>query len=253
MVQDDESLSPGKAAPAPRVFRRRSVAMPKAMEEVKEEVPAVTEMEGLLLTHEQHVKEAGKGATVDASIHSWHLAHSMHIVSWSSAEALHKPLAVRTLLKFTLASNLAVRGEALAAVWNVSAEDEGAAVLVAHGGVQQLGRALNAADSEREACIGGQSAGLELRQSCVAAVRNLAVNSETAVGLFEAGVMPPLLNLLKENEATLDAKHDALLVRAAPRPNRCAVAGSGPSRHSRAGIVHALGRCSGSSRQSSRS
>jgi hypothetical protein len=162
---------------------------------------------GLLLVHAER-------PPAEEGISAWQLAHSMHVVSWQQPEALRSPVAVRALLKLILATNLSVRGEALGALWNLTADEEGTEVVVAMDGIPELGHALIAADSEREACIGGMSAGLTLRQAAAAATRNISASADAAHcgALLEAGVVTPLLSLIHEEDVPLEAQHDALLV-----------------------------------------
>eukprot|EP00966_Prymnesium_polylepis_P255355 5899819-Prymnesium_polylepis.1 len=77
--RDDENLDPGSPGlRRPVRFTRRQGMQKPSVED--EEPPSVETMQGLLLTHEQHIKQAGPNATVDANIHAWHLANCMHFV-----------------------------------------------------------------------------------------------------------------------------------------------------------------------------
>ncbi|KAL3909847.1 MAG: hypothetical protein SGPRY_009281 [Prymnesium sp.] len=172
-----------------------------------------TTLDGLLLTHQHQSGSAAPDGPAESSPHGWRLASCMHLLSWSSPEVLRGSQAICTLLQLILAPNLAVRSEALYALWNISADEEGALAISSHGGMPLIVKAVSVGEAERHACVGGSSTGLELQRCAVAALRNLAVRSEAALPLYEAGIMPSLLRLLqKGNGVPLEMKHDALLV-----------------------------------------
>ena len=180
MQADDETAT----LPEPRVTasRRASRTMglvPPLQPAVEEEAHTAESLAGLLLTHSDKPLQG---------VFAWQLARCAHVVSWDQPEALWNGPGVRALIELILAQNLSVRGESLHALWNATADEEGAAAVIKEGGVVNLGRALVAADLEREACIGGMSVGQTLRQAAVAVARNISVNESTAQALFDAGV-----------------------------------------------------------------
>ena len=128
----------------------------------------------------------------------------LHLVSWRAPALMHDHLPA-LLAALSTTDNLSVRLEVLLSLVNFASDQPGARAIVRGGGLPQLSRQL---------IVAASATGAEAQ--CVpplcAALRNLAADPETSLGMAEAGCVPSLLKVLPSKAAPWEARHDALLV-----------------------------------------